>query len=161
MNKKSIFLIIGLFLVAIGVLVYSTFFANKEEENKNDIKIVTNYSEFYTVNSCLYRVITYLHSSDSDTMLLLLPDKYKKSNKINKSNVLDQFTKVTEDSTFTSKKMYYQKVNDNIKKYYVYGTIDANNFLQSSSVFNSNLWYRVIISISGRKGGKGIKLRRC
>ena len=47
------------------------------------------------------------------------------------------FKNVGSDSTFVSKKMYYQNINDNITKYYVYGVIEKNEFSEEYSIDNS------------------------
>lgn len=129
MNKKSVILVGLLFIFALLVLIFSTLFGGIEKEKEKDAVIVKNYSDFFTVNSCLYRVVTYLNNEDKDTMLLLVSDSFKKKNKVTKENVLDYFDKVLEPSTFTSKKMLYTKINENITKYYVYGTIDKDDTL--------------------------------
>jgi len=138
MKDKSIITTIILVLVTIIVVISSYVFNQSNKENKeNDINIVTNYSNFYTVNSCLYRVITYISSSDTDALLKILDDKYKKQNNVNESNIMNLFEKVEADSTFVSKKMYYQEVNKNITKYYVFGSIESNLF--SEDYDNANL----------------------
>lgn len=110
------------------VVVIGTFIFNNVNKNKQDseIKIVTNYSNFYTVNSCLYRVITYLNSNDRESLMLILDNNYKSENGVNIDNVTNLFGNIEEDSTFVSDKMYYQEINENITKYYVSGHIEKN-----------------------------------
>lgn len=129
MKDKSKLLAIVLVIITILVVVLTNIFNkdNKVEEQK--IEIVTNYSNFYTVDSCLYRTITYITAGDKKSVLALLSNKYKKENNINSSNVMDLFKSIEEDSIFVSKKMYYEEINSNIIKYYVYGHIEKNQIL--------------------------------
>ena len=139
MKDKSKLLTILLVIVTIIVVAVNYIYNNskKEEENK-DIKIVTNYSNFYTVNSCLYRVINYIYLGDEDSLLKLVSDEYKKNNKITKENVLNLFPKINNDSTFDSRKMYYEQINNNVMKFYVYGHIKDNLFLDGDVVTKIN-----------------------
>ena len=128
MKDKSKWGIIILLFVTVFVVVF-TYFLNKDKNNgENKINIVTNYSDFYTVNSCLYRVMTYVSSSEEDALLKILDSKYKSKNNIDKNNVMNLFKQVKNNSEFKSRKMYYQKINDNITKYYVYGSIETSEF---------------------------------
>ena len=138
MEDKSKLITIILVIITVIVVALSYIFnQSNNKEKEKEVNIVTNYSNFYTVNSCLYRVITYISSRDSETLLTILDDKYKKENKINEDNVMELFTPIEADSTFVSKKMYYQKINNNIAKYYVYGNIEQNLFTEDYS--NNNL----------------------
>lgn len=119
-------LLIILLVIVTALVVIINFITKKEEEEKNDIEIVTNYSNFYTVNSCVYRVINHLALKDSKSLILLINENYKKENKITEDNVLNKFMEVSQDSTFKSKKMYYEQLESGITKYYVYGEILKN-----------------------------------
>lgn len=128
---------LAIILVIVTILVVGiTFIINKKEvaETQNKINIVTNYSNFYTVNSCLYRTITYLSTNDKESTLLILSDEYKKQNNINQDNVLSIFPIIGENFTFSSKKMYYQNLDNGIVKYYVYGTAVENEILDDELI---------------------------
>ena len=126
MKDKSKLTAVILVIVTIIVVVIS-FLTNKPEENKvGDINIVRNYSNFYTVDSCLYRTVTYISSNDKESLYLVMDENYKKENNITEENVMDLFSSINENSTFLSRKMYYQEINDNITKYYVYGYAQQN-----------------------------------
>lgn len=126
MKDKSKLTAVILVIITIIVVAIS-FFTGKSEENQvGDINIVTNYSNFYTVDSCLYRTITYMASNDKESLYLVLNDNYKKEKNITVDNVMGLFSSVEENSTFISRKMYYQGINDNITKYYVYGYVQQN-----------------------------------
>lgn len=124
MKDNSTKIAIALLILTVAVLCISYFTKPKGNNNQSeDIQIVQNYSNFYTVNSCLYRVITYISSKKVEDLLLVVSDNFKKGNEINADNVLNVFPVPYEASTFVSKKMYYQKINSQIDKYYVYGVI--------------------------------------
>lgn len=130
MKDKSKLTAIILVIITLIVVIIS-FISKEQEENKiGDVSIVTNYSNFYTVDSCLYRTITYLASKNSESLYFVLNDNYKKQNNITKENVMNYFQSIPTSSTFISKKMYYQDINDNITKYYVFGTIEENYLLE-------------------------------
>ena len=137
MENKQTKIAIILVIITIIVVCVSYFTTKKElkEEEKN-IEIVTNYSNFYTVNSCLYRVTTYLFSKNKDDMYLVLSDEYKKENKITKNNVLEVFPNITEKSTFDSRKMYYEVIDENIKKYYVEGVFTKNQIFDDNALID-------------------------
>lgn len=128
MKDKSKLIAIVLVIITILVVVLTNIF-NKEEQQENKIEIVTNYSNFYTVDSCLYRTITYIASKDSESLLYILSNDYKKEKNIDSSNIFSLFSSIEEDSIFISKKMYYEKINNNITKYYVYGQIEKNQII--------------------------------
>ena len=136
MKDKNGLIALILLVVTITVLLTSYFVKNNKEEKKEKIDIVTNYSNFYTVDSCLNRFVIFLSSKDEESILSILNDEYIKKEEIKKENVLDLFSEVKEGSNFVSKKMYYTKISENISKYYVYGSIEYNE-LQTTNNFKS------------------------
>ena len=62
----------------------------------------------------------------------ILSSNYKKENNIDSSNILSLFNSIEEDSVFISKKMYYEKINNNITKYYVYGLVEKNQIIDDA-----------------------------
>ena len=120
-DKKNLLI---LFLVVITILV--VIISNIKKEDNPEIKIVKDYNDFYTVSSCLSRYNSYVNSKDSESVLLLLNNKYKSKNKITKSNVFENL-KTVDNSDFVPKKMYYQEYN-NMEKYYVYGELVVEDF---------------------------------
>ena len=121
-NNNLIF-IIGVVILTLSVVVITSIIDSNKNKVHYETQIVTNYIDFYTVNSCLYRVITYIENKDTDALMLILNDNYKKDKKVNSSNIYSFLPNVENNSTFVSKKMYYKKINSNIKKFYVYGQI--------------------------------------
>ena len=131
-DKSKLTAIILVILTVVVVIVTFIIEQNKKEEKDNDISIVTNASNFYTVNSCLYRTITYISSEDEESLLFLLPEEYKEKNGIKQDNVLDLFFDVSETSTFVSQKMYYEILSNNLTKYYVQGYVQENEIMDDS-----------------------------
>ena len=129
-DKKDVLALVLVILV-ITVVILSIINQNKKNNTDNNISIVTNYNDFYTVDSCLYRTVTYLNTNDMDSLSLVLTDEYKKNNDIN--NIFNEYSNLPSDSTFASRKMYYEKVNNNITKYYVYGYALPNLFIENSN----------------------------
>lgn len=127
-NKKMI--LISLLIILIIIILLFKIFADNKKDSK--ITIVTSSSKFYTVSSCVSRYLNYLYSEDVDNIVLLLDNSYKKKNNINTNNVFSNIDKLDFLYSFQARKMYEQKINDSITKYYVYGylikeDIDYNN----------------------------------
>lgn len=137
MKDKSKLVAIILVIITILVVVLTNLLNKDGEQKENKIEIVTNYSNFYTVDSCLYRTITYIASRDNQSLLSVISDNYKKENNIDTNNVLNVFSEIEEDSIFVSKKMYYEKINNNITKYYVYGHTEKNQILDDEITLNN------------------------
>lgn len=138
MKDNSKITAIILVIITVIVVVVTTIINNGKKDGNTQIKIVTNYSNFYTVNSCIYRVITYVAANDTDSLLAVLDDNYEKENKITSANILNLFKTVNSSSTFVSKKMYYETINSNITKYYVYGYIQDNVIYDGNSIVKPN-----------------------
>lgn len=128
-NLKKIWLI-SIFVLLILFSMY-LIYINKEDKNVNEIsfsvkyEIVKNYNDFYTVNSCVYRYLTYLQSNPN-ALLKVLDDNYIKANNINENNIYNYLTKYEGNLSFSSKKMYEEKISSNIYKYYVYGYVEKD-----------------------------------
>lgn len=137
MKDKSKILAIVLVIITILVVILSSIYDNNKKQ-ENDINIVTNYSNFYTVSSCIYRTMTYVESKDNNSLYLIVSDDYKKKNKIEKSNVIDLFPTLELNSTFVPKKMYYEILNDNITKYYVYGYVEKEELYEDGQINTSD-----------------------
>ena len=148
MKDKSKIVAIILVALTILVVIFSTFTKKEEIKKEEKMYIVTNQSNFYTVNSCLYRVITYISSGNKNDMMLVLREDYKNKNKVTEDNIFDLFPKVEQGSTFVSTKMYYETIDNNIKKYYVQGYIEKNqlvNLNDSSKFEKTNVYFIVYL----------------
>lgn len=144
MNKeklKSLIPVIVLALLAVGSIIYSKIIEPKKSK-EDSIEILTNYSDFYTVNSCLAIVSSYISSDNSDNLYLLLSDAYKKNNDITTSNVLSLFKDLKGSYTFRSSKMYYQIINDNVTKYFVKGYFQTDEVTEE--IHEKELTYFIV-----------------
>ena len=139
MKDKSKLLTIIVVIVTILVVVFNYLYNKSQKEDiKKDINIVTNYSNFYTVNSCLYRTVTYISLKDKETLMKLISEEYKNNNEITLNNILNLFPNIDENSTFEAKKMYYENMKGNLVKFYVYGHIKDNQILDDFEVTKLN-----------------------
>ena len=119
-QKLKVFaLVILAMIVPLAFYIFDNFKSNKA----NEIKIVTDYNAFYTVDSCINRFISYLNSKNEDNLKLVVTDSYKKKNSV--SSLYDI---VPNNSEFASRKMYYEELNNNITKYYVQGYTISNAY---------------------------------
>lgn len=128
-NKKSrvILIIVFCLLVVCGFIIVNL----REEKTEKNIKVnddkyilLDDYSRFFTVNSCVYKYVQYLQSRDIDSLLLVLDKDYVKDKQINRNNIFNFLPDLSNGMyTFTSKKIYFEKINDNYISYYVYGFV--------------------------------------
>lgn len=121
----------GIVILLVILSVYLLHKNSEEEnngitENKESYSIVTNYSNFYTVNSCVYRYLTYLQGNDTSSLLKVLNEDFIKSNGINESNLYNYLVRYEGNLNFNSRKMYEEEVNNDITKYYVYGYVEKD-----------------------------------
>lgn len=135
------------FLIIICVILFSIlgllYLENesdnvKEDEIKVKYYLLNDYSRFFTVNSCIYKYFSYLSSKDIDSLLKILDYKYIEDNKIDKNNIFDYLPNIDSYYSFVSKKMYYQKINDNYFSYYVYGYAEEDI---NSGIGNKSYYY--------------------
>ena len=125
MEKKkdyTLLIIICVILLCIVVLL----FLNKSDEEtifseEPKYKLVEDYSRFFTVNSCVYKYITYLNGNKTNELLKILDEEYIKNNNIDSNNVYNFINKLNGNYTFKSKKIYYEVNNEKVIKYFVYG----------------------------------------
>ena len=125
-NKKYLMIFIFILLFAFSMLLYNSRFNNKKEEEvieKNKVELLNDYSRFFTINSCIYRYITYLQSKNIDSVVKVLDEEFKANNNINNDNVFDKVENLNGNYSFVSKKIYYEELDEYNFKYYVYGYI--------------------------------------
>ena len=117
-NKKTILL--GVFFIA--VLFLLILFLINTENNKsvsNNIVLVNDPSEFYTVSSCLTKYVTYVSSKDNEKIYIMLDSNYIDKNNITVDNVFDFISLYDGEYTQSSIRMYSQQINSYTTKYYV------------------------------------------
>lgn len=124
-KKKKITIIL---LVAVVIIYGGIFFLVEKNERKKPsltASIVTDYSEFFTVNSCISKYINYLGAKDEDALYKLLSIDYKRKKIITKDNVLMNLQVITSGSTFSAYRIYKENIREDIYKYYVRGFIEV------------------------------------
>jgi len=129
MNKNNKILII-IFIILILILIV-TLNLKEKDSKKEEIKepvIVTDYSNFYMISNCAQRYINYVINADIESLVIVLNNKYKKENNINKDNILSKLDNFNNKNyNFQARKMYYEEISDGYK-YYVHGFLIENLF---------------------------------
>lgn len=125
MNKKENYVLLIIILV-ISVCILALLYLNDEDDEISlneeiKYKLVDDYSAFFTVNSCIYKYITYLSSNKTDDLINVLDKEYVLSNNIDSNNIYNYVNKLSGNYSFKAKKMYYQISDEKIEKYFVYG----------------------------------------
>lgn len=123
-NKSNIILII-IFVILLGVLIYIVSDNNNDSNKVNDVSTTTkpyiyatvnNYSDFFTIESCVNKYYNYLSLNDKDSLSKLLDQEYLKSIDNNLNNLNNKY--IDKNISIRLNGMYNY---DNI--YYVKGTI--------------------------------------
>lgn len=133
-EKKDYTLLIIICVILLCIVVL--LFLNREEKevilnNEPKYSLLKDYSRFFTVNSCVYKYITYLSSNKTDDLLKVLDEDFVEKNNINANNVYNYVNKLNGNYTFKSKKIYFEVGNEKVVEYLVYGyliedAIDGN-----------------------------------
>lgn len=167
MKKKDcyiVMIIISLMLISILGLLY---FKDTDTDNSinKDIKytLLNDYSRFFTVDSCVYKYISYLSSGDKASVIKILDNNYVKSNEITESNLYQFINRLEGNYTYKSKKIYFVKNDDSHITYYVDGYLlqevidespikteqyfvvkmDLKNYLFSITPYNGEMFMEV------------------
>lgn len=143
-NKKMFAIILVIAVLLLGI--YKLFFEKEKEHietiDTKTISIVKDNNRFFTVSSCVSKYINYLMIKDTENLLVLLSNEYKKENSINSNNIYDYIKIIDGNNTFSAKKMYQQRVSKNIYKYYIYGYIQEELI---DSIGKKEPYYLIII----------------
>lgn len=141
-NKKILAVVLVIILVVFGI--YNLFFKKGKEEkiDTETIAVVKDNDRFYTVSSCVSKYLTYLSSSDTNNLYLLLNENYKKENNITKDNIYNYIGNIEGNISFNPRKMFEQRLSKNIYKYYVKGYIQKDTFDQ---IGEKEIYYIIVI----------------
>ena len=74
-----------------SIFLYNNRFGNKTVNNNKEsgkINLLSDYSRFFTVNSCIYKYISYLQSKYTDSLMKVIDVNYIINNNIYKITVL-------------------------------------------------------------------------
>lgn len=115
---KNKFIIIFLAILLIGVVTYFILTGTNNNYDKEP-RIVKNFNDFYTVSNCISDFVNYANNDNSEALISLLSHRYKESQSLNTSNVLEKFD--YNDEIFKAKKMFFKHIGENENVYYVYG----------------------------------------
>lgn len=155
-HKNIIHILIILNLYSVIVLLID----KTELFKQNKITEVKNYSEFYTVSNSANLYLSYLSSSNKDSVYAILDNDYKDKKGITKDNVIEKLNDVKdivpalrvnnmyEEEISKYNKKYYLKANliDNgeeykiIRDYYLIVTIDSKNNTYSITPYDGAIF---------------------
>lgn len=155
-HKNIIHILIILILYSVIVLLID----KTELFKQNKITEVKNYSEFYTVSNSANLYLSYLSSSNKDSVYAILDNDYKDKKGITKDNVIEKLNDVKdivpalrvnnmyEEEISKYNKKYYLKANliDNgeeykiIRDYYLIVTIDSKNNTYSITPYDGAIF---------------------
>ena len=122
-NNYILLIIIAVILICVLGLWYISDNKDNEDNKSINYSIVNDYSDFFTVNSCIYRYIQYLSSKDTDKLLKVLNQEFIDNNNVTKDNIYSILTELDGEYSFSSKKMYVGTIKDKYYVYYVYGVL--------------------------------------
>lgn len=107
-----------------------------EDYKSNNMILLSDYSRFFTLESCVYKYINYLQMKDNSNLMKLLDKEYIDNNNINENNVLEFLGYLDGTNTFKLKEVYYDRTDKDIIKYYVYGEVikEVIDSYQSSGI---------------------------
>lgn len=144
-RNKKIFAIVLVFAVLV-LGIYKLFFeklnVEKEEIDTETISIVRDNNRFYTVSSCVSKYLNYLSINDTDNLLILLSEDFKTKNSINSENIYSYISTLDGTKSFSARKMYEQRVSENVYKYYVFGYIEEESM---DYVSDKQIYYLIVL----------------
>lgn len=146
MNKKNnytLLIIIIIILISILGIIFFSDTEKKEQEivKESNIKLLDDYSRFYTLDSCVYKYIAYITSNKQDEILNILDEEYIESNNITKDTLYNYINKLEGMYSFKSKKIYYETLSTNFFKYYIYGKLQKEGI---NGIIDSKDYYLII-----------------
>lgn len=128
MNKKNNYFVLIIICIILLSLVGIMFFNRRANDEmiddtvKNpDYKLLDDYSRFFTVESCVYKYINLILRDSREDLLKVLDEDYVNKNNINQDNIYNYIEKLDGVYSFKAKKIYYENIDNNFIKYYVYG----------------------------------------
>lgn len=150
-NRLVLFIVfVGLFITS---LIIYNMYNNKElesnEVNNQKYILLSDYSRFFTVNSCINKYIVYLQSKDVDSLLKVLDKDYVGKNNINSNNIFNYLGSIDGNNSFVSKKIFYEEISDQYVKYYVYGYISKET-IDNLNVEKTDKYYIVTFDLDNQ-----------
>ncbi len=126
--KGKDLILIGVIILLFGLLIFLTKknVNNKVDNNSNNefnYIILTNASDFFTIEGCVNRYLNVLTNKETDNLMKLLDSEYISKNNITKNNVLSKIDNLDGIYSFNAKKIYTEKIDKYVSNYYVYGLL--------------------------------------
>lgn len=143
-NKKilAIVLVSAVLLLGIYNLFFNKLTIEKEKIDTKTISIVKDNSRFYTVSSCVSKFLNYLSIKDTNNLLILLSEDFKSSNNVTIDNIYSYIGNINGTKNFSARKMYEQRISENIYKYYIHGYIQSESM---NFIANKENYYLIVI----------------
>lgn len=132
MKKKVLIILVILLIILCGILIYMKFIGNsntqtynkpENEVTKQKIEKVKSDVAYFTVQSCVEKYINYLSEGNNEIIYNLLDNDYIKKYNVTKLNVKNYVEQVYEMSTFKTKQMYVENIDNDNQIYYVKGIL--------------------------------------
>jgi len=120
-NYIVLIIICIILLSIVGIMYFDDNDLGNNNFKENEIILLDDYSRFFTINSCVYKYISFITSKSTDNILEVLDSDYIKNNNITKDNIYNHIGELKGNYSFSAKKIYYQEQNKNFIKYYIYG----------------------------------------
>ncbi len=135
---KYIIILVIVIIIGIGLMI---FFINKNqdesnqtyehseeieeiiESKKDEVNILKNRDDFYTIENCINRYLNYLAIGDKEAIIQILDEEYKNQKGITDENVMTQLNNTGKHNIFKAKKIYIKEKSIEEKEYYVSGKI--------------------------------------
>lgn len=118
MSKRNIYSIVFLGAISLVALVIIVLFSYKKTDNYSKLKIVTDYTSYYSAVENTNNFIKAISTKSSNKVYSLLSKSYIDKKFITKSNVLKRIGELEEDTVFSGDKIYV--VEDLKKNTYLY-----------------------------------------
>ncbi len=131
-KKKNFTIILAIVTVLIYVAIFVLMDKDDRESARRNAEIVTNYSEFYTVSACASKYIDFLAMKDADSLLNVLSDSFKKENNVDATNVTRILPIISQGTTFSANRMYYEELPNGLYKYYIRGFLEVGGLDMTS-----------------------------
>lgn len=134
-RKKTVIVSIIFCCVLLCLFLYLTNEdkdVNVSENVENNLELINDPSEFYTVSNCITKYITYVSSRDNESVYTLLDPSYIKKNSITLDNVFKYIETFDGQYTQNTIRIYSEYVNYYMTKYYVKYSI-SKYLIDSSS----------------------------
>ena len=147
-NKKTISIILVVLLISLVFILAIVERINYQKSLSGKIKydLVKDASEFFTVDDCANRYITYLSSGDTKNLLAIMNEDYVNENGLNSNNIINRLDTANFNShevSFRTKKMLVRYLSNAISEYYLYGEI----YVDSIDDYYKMMNYYLVITV--------------